>query len=530
MNKLLKRQLQKYLGLSEIPEDFSKLLNVISESYDHYEKDRRLIERSIEISSREMIELNLELKKEKEDLKKAQMELETFFQNIEEVLFSVDMVSYKVIQMSAGCEKMYGYSAADFFADGNLWRNVIHPEDAHIVEQQLEDLYKGEQIFNQYRIIHKDKKIRWLEHKIIPTLDERGRLIRIDGVSNDISNRKQTEQELEKSEKRANDLFHFSPQPMWVYDQETCRFIRVNKAAIEQYGYSEKEFLTMKILDIRPENEIDKTKKIIEELKKDPINLYKNKFLHRKKSGEVIEVEIFSSPISINNKNFRSVIAVDVTERNLYEKNIMKAVIKAQEDERYEIGGELHDNVCQILAMSKINLDLLKSFVELSKIPFFDACINNLSLALCEIRNLSHRLAPSFYNNSTLEGTFEKLINTFNIEEKIEIQYYFDKRINEYQITLEIQLNIYRILQEQMRNIQKYAKATSIKVGMFVVNENFRMRIWDNGIGFNPDGVKGGIGFANIKRRTELFSGKFEIESSNGAGCTIFIDIPLKKL
>ena len=200
MNKLLQRQLLKYVGPEEtIPENFARLLDVISESYDHYEKDRKMIERSIELSSKEMVELNSELRNEKEELRKAHKELKTLFENIDEVLFSVDMISYQVIQMSAACEKVYGYTSADFFADGHLWQKVIHPEDMHIADRQLKVLKEGKHVLNQYRIIHKDKSIRWLENKITPTLDDAGKLIRMDGVTNDITLRKVAEQELERS-------------------------------------------------------------------------------------------------------------------------------------------------------------------------------------------------------------------------------------------------------------------------------------------------------------------------------------------
>lgn len=200
MNKLLARQIQKHSCETEdIPDSFRKLLEVISESYDHYEKDRKLIERSIELSSNEMIELNTELRKEKEELKKAHKELKTLFENIDEVLFSVDMVSYKLLQMSPGCEKVYGYKSEEFFDDRTLLRKVIHPDDSYQIEQQLNDLREGRSVFNQYRIIHKDKSIRWVENKVMPTVDKNGCMVRIDGVTNDITSRKMAEIELEKS-------------------------------------------------------------------------------------------------------------------------------------------------------------------------------------------------------------------------------------------------------------------------------------------------------------------------------------------
>jgi len=123
MNKLLQRQLQKHFGgADQVPGNFVDLLDAISDSYDHYEKDRKLIERSIDISSKEMIELNSQLKKDKEDLK-AYKELKTLFDDINEVSFSIDMVENKIIDISAVCEKIYGYTRQDFFSDNKIWHN-----------------------------------------------------------------------------------------------------------------------------------------------------------------------------------------------------------------------------------------------------------------------------------------------------------------------------------------------------------------------------------------------------------------------
>jgi PAS domain S-box-containing protein len=160
-NKLLQRQIHKYFGNpGDIPEEFIQLLKVISNSYDHYEKDRKMIERSIELSSNEMIELNTSLAKEKDELKRAHKELKTLFESIDQVFYSVDMVAYKLIQMSPACEKVYGYTADEFLADGDLWQKVIHPEDKSVSEQQVQELYKGNQVFNQYRVIHKTHGFR----------------------------------------------------------------------------------------------------------------------------------------------------------------------------------------------------------------------------------------------------------------------------------------------------------------------------------------------------------------------------------
>lgn len=339
--------------------------------------------------------------------------------------------------------------------------------------------------------------------------------------------RKKTNLQLEESEKRYSDLFQLSPQPMWILDIESLSFIQVNDAAISQYGYSETEFLNLRLTDILYNNydfsdQINKDKHFIN----NP-NIYKGRFKHKRKSKETIEVDIYSTLITINNRKCESAIAIDVTEKIMTELKITKAIIKTQEDERYEIGTELHDNVCQILASSQLSLEMLKDHVPQESAIWLNKSKEFINLALEEIRSISHRLAPSFFDFTTIEETFKELLDSFNIEKKYEINFNVDFSKLDGRINSELQLNLYRILQEQLRNIVKYANAKKIIIDSFIDKNEFKMQIIDDGIGFDFMNVKKGIGLANIRRRAELFSGRMDIESAVGKGCKLIITIPL---
>ncbi|HEY5368524.1 MAG TPA: ATP-binding protein [Hanamia sp.] len=134
-----------------------------------------------------------------------------------------------------------------------------------------------------------------------------------------------------------------------------------------------------------------------------------------------------------------------------------------------------------------------------------------------------------FFDDSTLEESFKRLLNTYTIEGEMEIVFNIEEAVKKYPLSRELQLNLYRILQEELKNILKYAKASVVEVDIIIYNNKLIMKIVDNGIGFKIDSVKGGIGMSNMKRRAELFSGNFEVDSSPGNGCTILIDIPLQK-
>ncbi|HSY77746.1 MAG TPA: PAS domain-containing protein, partial [Bacteroidia bacterium] len=137
---------------------------------------------------------------------------------IDEVFFSVDMKEYRVLQMSQACEKMYGYTQAEFKGNINLWKEVIHPDDKYIIKSNDDKLLKGKMVFNQYRIIHKNKSIRWIEGKIIPTLDEEGKLIKVEGIVRDITERKNAQEKVIQTERLLSESQELAKMGNWNAD------------------------------------------------------------------------------------------------------------------------------------------------------------------------------------------------------------------------------------------------------------------------------------------------------------------------
>ncbi|AIZ41351.1 response regulator [Cellulophaga baltica] len=133
--------------------------------------------------------------------------------------------------------------------------------------------------------------------------------------------------QLEQSEKRYIDLFHLSPQPMWIYDIDTLKFLDVNDAATKHYGYSYEEFLDMTILEIRPKEEIPTLNKVLQSMPLNHSGKIKGFYKHQKKDGTVIEVEITSNLVSRVGKTVRIILANDVTDRVQY----IKAIIDQNE-------------------------------------------------------------------------------------------------------------------------------------------------------------------------------------------------------
>src|SRR5687768_3544137 len=155
----------------------------------------------------------------------------------------------------------------------------------------------------------------WLDLILSPIkkLDE---TIGFRGLARDITERKRFEEALRDSEERYRLLFESTPQPIWVYNEETLGFLAVNEAATRTYGYTRDEFLSMTINDIRPREENIPT--LLIKNASDPNELViSSPWRHRTRDGKTIYVETSSHPVVFDGKNSKLVIVNDVTERKL---------------------------------------------------------------------------------------------------------------------------------------------------------------------------------------------------------------------
>lgn len=130
--------------------------------------------------------------------------------------------------------------------------------------------------------------------------------------------RKKSLVKLLESEKRYSDLFQLSPLPMWVYDLETLAFLDVNKAAINHYGYTRDEFLSMTLYDIRPEEDIPQMEEAVS-LSVDKEEFYfQGVFRHKKKDGDLIQVNLSSNILTFKGRKAEIILINDITDRIMY--------------------------------------------------------------------------------------------------------------------------------------------------------------------------------------------------------------------
>ncbi|WP_143960960.1 PAS domain S-box protein [Litoribacter populi] len=215
----------------------------------------------------------------------------------------VSPTSFTVLGMYP--EDFIGKNAFDF----------IHPEDVEYVGEYFTKLETEKRIsLPPFRFKNKQGQWRWLETELTNRLDD----TTIKGVvanSRDITERIEAEANLQLTAEKYWTLFNSSPLPQWIYDLDTLKFLDVNHATVEFYGYSAKEFLKMTLKDIRPEEEIEKMVASHQEMLHQNVTHKFGIFTHRKKNGELAKMEIFGYALSYHNIPAKMIIAIDVTER-----------------------------------------------------------------------------------------------------------------------------------------------------------------------------------------------------------------------
>jgi PAS domain S-box-containing protein len=207
-----------------------------------------------------------------------------------------------------------------------------------------------------------------------------------------------------------------------------------------------------------------------------------------------------------------------------HQKVITEVTIQAQEKERNQLGRELHDNINQILATVKMYLGLAKSKKRIPE-DLVEKGYNYLDDAIKEIRTLSHSLVAPSLGDVGLEEALTDITYAINAGSGVHLKVinHMDKRKK---IDANKKIILYRIVQEQINNITKYAKAASATILLETKGKNIHLSITDDGVGFDVNQKARGIGLQNIQSRVEFYAGKMDIISAPGKGCTLKIAVP----
>jgi two-component system sensor histidine kinase UhpB len=208
-------------------------------------------------------------------------------------------------------------------------------------------------------------------------------------------------------------------------------------------------------------------------------------------------------------------------EQQLKNKNeITRNIINAEERERNRWAEELHDNIAQLLGVVRLYVGMITSQPE-NKKEIIQKTTELVEQSITEIRQLSANLKPPVFEEEELKDAIQNLLA--NIRRVKELNFTLeidDSTCNQY-LNNEQKLMIYRIVQEQLNNIIKYADAQNVLIQIEIDHPGVTISVKDDGIGFEANKLERGIGLKNIRGRLNLFNGNLEVISAPGKGCEL---------
>jgi signal transduction histidine kinase len=220
----------------------------------------------------------------------------------------------------------------------------------------------------------------------------------------------------------------------------------------------------------------------------------------------------------------RAAVAVDLSER--VARDSLRRVVAGQELERRRLARELHDETGQ--ALTSILLGLRS--VEEAKDPeaFGTASANLRALVVAtlqDVRRLAVELRPKALDDFGLVPALERLVETFAAQTGIEVQ--LQSQLGEHRVAPEAETAVYRLIQEALTNVVKHAHARTVSIVLVRRGEIVSAVIEDDGSGFAPGSTRAeGLGLVGMRERAALVGGRLTIESSDGQGTAIAIEVP----
>lgn len=463
-------------------------------------------------------------------------------------MWTFDRQSLKFLSVNDAAVKHYGYSREEFLAMTILDIRPVEDQDKvrnHILNNPGETKFDERKCWRHKKkngdIIFVNLEAKVLSNKFNSTQS----LVLADDITEQIV----AEEKLKQSELLYRTLFRSNPLPSLIYDSDTFRFLEVNDAAVNHYGYSYKEFSQITLLDLHLPQHHEALKNSIANNPAKTVTLIPD-WKQVNKAGDELVGDISASSLLYNGLNARLVVINDTTQRAKAEKEaaqnvterkrleqellrqeldkqkfISQATIDTQEQERREIGKELHDNVNQVLTTTKLYLDLSLTSPD-SKDELIQKSSKNIIYVINEIRQLSRSLMDPSIGDLGLLDSINDLVENINITRKLHVSLCaspdLEKHLDESQ-----KLMIFRVIQEAMNNTIKYAQATSVQLNLKTEGGNLALLIADDGKGFDITTVKKGAGLKNIQNRVYLTGGNLLLETAPGKGCKIIINFPI---
>jgi PAS domain S-box-containing protein len=335
--------------------------------------------------------------------------------------------------------------------------------------------------------------------------------------------------QFKESERRYRNLFQLNPQPMWLMDSITHEILDVNQSAITVYGYTSDEFLGLKLSDLFFEEDAGKIPDKFAARDKSVVEHKIGEVRNRTKSGGTIVVDMLGHLLEQDGKLLELVIASDITEKKKAREQLLAATIQAEDNERRRIAQEIHDGLQQTLVTAMLNIEPAIEEVTLLSSPVrerFTKGFTYLNQGINETRNIAHQLMPKAIEDFGFIGAMHNLLDSVHSTTR----FHFHENIGDIRLPGLIEVALFRVAQEAITNILKYAQAEEVFIQSTMHNGTVQLTIEDNGIGFDATHIREGnshLGLNFMRSRIGSLGGIIDISSQPGKGTIIMVEIPL---
>jgi PAS domain S-box-containing protein len=379
-----------------------------------------------------------------------------------------------------------------------------------------------------------------------PTLWEQGRKYFLTGISViavqalliftlfwQRARRRKAEIELGKSEEKFSKAFQHSPLAITIVRASDGRYIDVNEIFEASTGWRRDEVVGRTPLEIglwvNPEQRAAFLRQLLEN--GTVINI---EVKYRRKDGQVRTSLGSAELIEIHGEQCALSVIADITDRKQAEEamtSVSSRLIAAQEAERTRIARELHDDINQRLAMVAIALDSTKQDLPSSAIKTkrqLEEATEQIGELGDDIQALSHRLHSSRLEYLGLEVAASGFCTEMSERQDVKIDFHFGDIPED--LSDQISLCLFRVLQEALQNAVKYSGVVQFEVSFTSTSGEIELRVHDSGVGFDPAEISTnghGLGLISMKERLKLVRGELSIDSKPGHGTTVLARVPL---
>lgn len=450
-----------------------------------------------------------------------------------------DVVRQK-ISWSKQMLRFFGLSDTGVVPSTEIYLGLIHPEDRATIQQVIEDMQAGKEKYTAYVYRTNPEKLplRYLQPSWMVDKDEKGNVIRLSGTIIDVTSQAEAENTILNEKQISDKIINTLPGVFYLYNKEG-KFLRWNEKFVSVTGYTDDEIRHMHPL-------MFKAKKDKEMLTQKIANVFETgeDFAEADlvtKSGEAIPYYFTGVTIEYEGENCLMGVGIDISERVKAQEEIkqsseqLRQLIAHQqiirEEERKRIAREIHDELGQQLTAVKMDVAWIDKKIPDNNENVKGKLKNIISLldrSNLSIRKILNELRMGILDHYNIVEALKLQGQQFS--EATGIKVIFDSDLSDLQASETVAVCLYRVYQEALTNIIRYASAHIVNTKFWQAEEKIFLQVTDDGKGFDEKILKSGnsFGILGMRERVASLQGIFELITAPGKGTRIKISLPFK--